>query len=219
MAPFVSENSATERVTYSSRHTNRKMGDNMIPIEAYGVPILVIGGKYVNYSGWKDLSMPDSECYCRVILEGTDGHYRKKVYKTNIGKPLEEATSYTEAVFEQIPKARSLLHDLCKLLASCDVNGQGRTSDATRIFGDALLVAHEAQLAMGPGGRWRKIVWEPTDKKIAKPSVDSTKEADQKRQTHNEADRHKRAQQEGNREVTGPSTSTNKREMEGVIHA
>lgn len=173
----------------------KNLEDEMIPEGDFGEEVRALGGSYTKFRVYHDLTRPETQHYKYCIVVNRHGqHFRRRIKHENLRPMAREPQSYAEAVMEQCPKAKEGMHALCKILAMCDVNGQGETSDIIRIFGEALLAAHKMQLSLGLAANWKRIVWDKNKEQMKRPepSDESKAEATNGIARHKEENRRQR---------------------------
>ena len=130
-----------------------------------GEAIRFVGGKYIGYNGFFNLSGDTTKCYYPVIVTNykkSDGTVYDKV--TKVAKDSVRASSEfsvpksrAEAILNQHPKIEKQMNDLCRMLAQCELNPSLKSIQ--KLFAKKLRAAAEKQQAKGSSALYRKVAY------------------------------------------------------------
>ena len=137
-----------------------------------GEPIRFIGGKYIGYKGYFNLSGDTTNDYYPVIVL----NYKKasgvvvdkvtKVRKDSVKSAGEDSApkSRAEAILQQHPRIEKQMNDLCRMLAQCELNPNSKSIQ--KIFASKMKAASEKQLTKGSSALYKRVVYD-TDEIIS----------------------------------------------------
>ena len=130
-----------------------------------GEAIRFIGGKYLGYKGFFNLSDDTTRAYYPVIVsnwqkaDGTMYDKVTRVQKDHVkARKDDNPKSRAEAILQQHPKIEKQMNDLCRMLAQCDLNPNSKT--IYKIFASKMKAASAKQREKGSGALYRKVVFE-----------------------------------------------------------
>jgi metal-responsive CopG/Arc/MetJ family transcriptional regulator len=136
-----------------------------------GEEIRFVGGKYIGYTGWKNLDGNETALSIAVIVNG----YRDKngstsnktttVRKESVRSKAQTAPrSRAEAIMQQHPEIEKTLQKFARQLATCELNP--RSTSIQQIFVTALQDATARQIAKGNKANWKRVVYNNRDASV-----------------------------------------------------
>jgi hypothetical protein len=144
---------------FCASHTSKK--NNMSSNR--GEEIRFVGGKYIGYTGWRNLDGDKTAASVAVIVHGykdkKNGSTSNKttvVRKTSVSSKAQPAPqSRAEAIMQQHPEIEQTMEKLARQLAKCELST--RSASILHIFATKLQDATARQIAMGNRATWKRV--------------------------------------------------------------
>jgi hypothetical protein len=128
-----------------------------------GEEIRFVRGKYIGYTGWKNLDGDETAVSIAVIVHGykdkRNGSTSNKtttVRKESVSSKVQPAPkSRAEAIMQQHPEIEQAMEKLARQLAKCEL--RPRSTAIQNIFATKLQDATARQIAMGNRATWKRV--------------------------------------------------------------
>ena len=128
-----------------------------------GEEIRFVRGKYIGYTGWKNLDGDETAVSIAVIVHeykdkknGSTSNKTATVRKESVKSKVQPAPkSRAEAIMQQHPEIEQAMEKLARQLAKCEL--RPRSTAIQNIFATKLQDATARQIAMGNRATWKRV--------------------------------------------------------------
>jgi hypothetical protein len=122
-----------------------------------GQELRLIHGTYKGKTAWVNPHKPPTKHYISVIIldDHTGGEFKTRVRRTSVGKPLSRPTSFEEAALQQHPMINTMMENLAKQLAMCNIQAGNQNIHA--IFDHMIEKSNKMQADDQENALWKSV--------------------------------------------------------------